>query len=224
LNETAYFPLDELRQSHDYVNLDDIVSSFTRVREYARQIQSAFQGHIASLTPDLSPELSATDCSNYLMLQNRRVLMVDGDESVGRELSRLLFYYGCTVESSTSGFGALKMLETTQYDAFLSDIKLPDMSAFTFFKRVRCIYCKRFQNRPLDMICEPPEEDPCCPQVSVSFVPFIYMRSFGYDSGHVTTRASQAGVTKVIFKPFILTQLLETLKTVILRKELGDRS
>jgi len=219
LNETTRLPLDELQQRPDLINIDDIVASFTRVREYARQIQSAFQGHIATLTPDLSPELSSTDCNNYPMLRNRRVLMVDGDESVGKELSRLLFYYGCTVETSTTGFGALKMLETTHYDAFLSDIKLPDMSAFTFFKRVRCIYCKRFQNRPLDTICEPPEEDPCCPSTVVSFVPFIYMRSFGYDSGHVTTRAAQAGVAKVIFKPFILTQLLDSLKTIILKAE-----
>jgi GAF domain-containing protein/CheY-like chemotaxis protein len=219
LNETTCFPLEELRQDPRYINLDEVVTSFTRVREYARQIQSAFQGHIALLTPDLSPELSATDCSNYPMLRNRRILMVDGDESVGRELSRLLFYYGCTVETSTTGFGALKMLETTHYDAFMSEIKLPDMSAFTFFKRVRCVCCKRFQERPLNTICEPPEDDPCCPSVAVPFIPFIYVRSFGIDGEHVTTRASLAGVSKVIFKPFILTQLLDSLKTVILKAE-----
>lgn len=225
LNETACLPLDELHQQNsEHVNPKDIMTSFARVREYARQIQSAFQGHIALLIPDLSPELSSTDCSNYPMLRNRRVLMVDGDESVGRELSRLLFYYGCTVETSTSGFGALKMLESTRYDAFLSDVKLPDMSAFSFFKKVRCIYCKRFQNRPLDMICEPPEEDPCCPTVVPSFIPFIYMRGFGYDSAHVITRATQAGVTKAIFKPFILTQLLDALKMVILKAEAEQNS
>jgi CheY-like chemotaxis protein len=218
LNETAYFPLEELRQSPENINLEEVVMSFARVREYARQIQSAFQGHIATLTPDLSPEISATDCSNYPMLQNRRILMTDGDESVGKELSRLLFYYGCTVETSTSGFGALKMLETTHYDVVMSDIKLPDMSAFTFFKRVRCIYCKRFQGHPLDTICEPPEE-PCCPSVAVSVIPFIYMRGFGYDSGHVTVRANMAGVSRVIYKPFNLPQLLDALKTVILKTE-----
>ena len=219
LNEATRLPLDELHQQPDLINVDEIVTSFTRVREYARQIQSAFQGHIASLTPDLSPELSSTDCNKYPMLRGRRVLMVDGDESVGRELSRLLFYYGCTVETTTTGFGALKMLETTHYDAVFSDIKLPDMSAFTFFKRVRCIYCKRFQNRPLDMICEPPEEDPICPSVTAPFIPFMYMRSFGYDSGHVTTRAALAGVNKVVFKPFILQQLLDSLRAVILKAE-----
>jgi hypothetical protein len=41
------------------------------------------------------------------------------------------------------------------------------------------------------------------------------MRAFGYDSGHVTIRAAEAGVPKPIFKPFILTQLLDMLKLVI---------
>ena len=223
LNETTCLPLDEFSDDPSLVNTNDIIASFTRVRGYARQIQSAFQGHIASLTPDLVPELSATDCKKYPMLRNRRVLMVDGDGSVGKELSRLLFYYGCTVETTTSGYGALKMLETTTYDAFLSDIKLPDMSAFTFFKRVRCIYCKRFQGRPLDIICEPPEEDPCCPSVAVPFIPFIFMREFGYDVAHVTVRAAQAGVTSVIYKPFILDQLLNTLRNVITKAEQHSR-
>ena len=219
LNEAAFAPLEELRHAPHSVNFAEIIASVMKVRECARQIQSAFQGHTASLAPDLSPELSATDCNNYPILRNRRVLMVDGDESVGKELSRLLFYYGCTVESSTSGFGAVKMLEATNYDVIMSDIKLPDMSAFAFFKSVRCIFCKRFQNHPLNMICTPPEEDPCCPTAAISFIPFIYMRGFGYDSAHTTVRASQAGVTKVIFKPFILTQLLDTLKTIILKAE-----
>ena len=216
LNETACLPLDELNANE---NCSDIVKSFTRVREYARQIQSAFQGHIATLTPDLSPELSATDCNNYPMLRNKRILMVDGDESVGRELGRMLFYYGCTVETATSGFGALKMQESTQYDAFLSDIKLSDMSAFDYFKQVRCIYCKRFQNRPLETVCQPPEDSPCCPSVSMPSVPFVFMRGFGYDSAHITVKASQAGVTKTIFKPFILTQVLDTLKALIIKAE-----
>ncbi|MDR0522121.1 MAG: GAF domain-containing protein [Planctomycetaceae bacterium] len=219
LNETARLPIDEIREHPEVLNFDDIVTSFTRVRDYARQIQNAFQGHIATLTTDLPPELSSTDCNNYPMLRGRRILIADGDESVGKELSRLLFYYGSTVEASTTGYGALKMLETTHYDAFMSDIKLPDMSAFSFFRKVRCIYCKRFQNRPLFTICEPPENDPSCPSSAMGFVPFLYMRSFGYDSGHVTIRATQAGVPKPIFKPFILTQLLDSLKMVILKAE-----
>ncbi|MDR3233113.1 MAG: GAF domain-containing protein [Planctomycetaceae bacterium] len=215
LNETARLPIDDFKEHPEQIDADDIMTAFIRIRESTRQIQSAFQEHIAALTTDIPPELSSTDCANYPMLRDKRVLLADSDESVGKELSRLLFYYGCTVESSTTGFGALKMLEATRYDAFMCDIKLPDMSAFTFFKQVRCIYCKRFDNRSLYTICEPPAEDPCCPEVRTRFIPFVYMRSFGYDSGHVTTRAAQAGVQRPIFKPFILTQLLETLKTVI---------
>ncbi|GHT24335.1 two-component system response regulator [Planctomycetales bacterium] len=215
LNETARLPLSELKEHPDRLKIDDLIASLDRIRESARCVQSAFQGHISALTADFPPELSSTDCANFPMLRDRRILVADADESVGRELGRLLFYYGCTVESSTTGYGALKMLETTRYDAVMSDIKLPDMSAFFFFKQVRCIYCKRFDGRSLYTICEPPESDPCCPEVRLNFIPFIYMRSFGYDSGHVTTRAAQAGVLKPIFKPLILTQLLDALKTVI---------
>jgi hypothetical protein len=68
---------------------------------------------------------------------------------------------------------------------------------------------------PNDTSCNPPDDDPCCPKEEVPFIPFIYMRAFGYDSGHVTTRAAEAGVPKPIFKPFILTQLLDMLKFVI---------
>jgi GAF domain-containing protein/PAS domain-containing protein len=219
LNETARFPFDNLQDHPDTENCREITEAFIRIREATREIQSVFQGSIATIAPDLPLELSSTDCNNYPMLRDKRILLVDADKSVGTELGKLLFYYGCTVEASTTGFGAIKMLEMTEYDAFMSDIKLPDMSAFKFYKEVRCIYCKRHNHRPLNAICEPPEEDPCCPSPEVPFIPFIYMRSFGYDSGHVTVRAAQAGVPKPIFKPFILTQLLDTLKLVITKAE-----
>ncbi|GHT12137.1 two-component system response regulator [Planctomycetales bacterium] len=219
LNETSRVPIDVFQEHPEEIDVQDIVTSFARIRESTRQIQSAFQEHIAALTTELPQEISSTDCSKYPMLRDKRVLLADSDKSIGTELSRLLFYYGVTVESSTTGYGALKMLETTRYDAFLSDIKLPDMSAFTYFKLVRCICCKRYAGRALTTICEPPADDPCCPEVRLPFIPFIYIRGFGYDNGHVTTRATQAGVMKPVFKPFILTQILESLKTAIERAE-----
>jgi CheY-like chemotaxis protein len=211
LNETARLQMGSLGDR------DDLFASFERIRQLTREVQAAFQGFVAQIAVDLPQEISATDCSKYTILRDKRILMADADESVGRELSRMLFYYGCTVEAAVTGESALKMLETTKYDVFMSDIKLPDMSAFQFFKRVRCAYCKQYNNIPNDTPCEPPEDDPCCPKNTAPFIPFIYMRAFGYDSGHVTTRAAQAGVLKPIFKPFILTQLLDTLKLVIVK-------
>ncbi|MDR2756965.1 MAG: GAF domain-containing protein [Planctomycetaceae bacterium] len=209
LNETARLQMSELGKH------EELFSTLGRIRQLTRDVQAAFQGFVAKIAVDLPQEISATDCSKYTMLRNKRILMVDADESIGRELSRMLFYYGCTVETASTGESALKMLETTKYDIFMSDIKLPDMSAFLFFKRVRCAYCKQHNRKPNDFACEPPTEDPRCPKDEVPFIPFIYMRAFGYDSGHVTIRAAEAGLPKPIFKPFILTQLLDILKLVI---------
>ncbi|MDR0705776.1 MAG: GAF domain-containing protein [Planctomycetaceae bacterium] len=218
LNETARLQMGDLSKH------DELLSAFARIRQLTREVQAAFQGFVEKIAVDLPQEISATDCSKYTMLRNKRILTVDADESVGRELSRLLFYYGCTVETVSTGENALKMLETTKYDIFMSDIKLPDMSAFLFFKRVRCAYCKQYNMIPNDTSCDPPDDDPCCPKKEVPFIPFIYMRAFGYDSGHVTTRAAEAGVPKPIFKPFILTQLLDMLKLVITKSNRENKS
>ncbi|MGL4593439.1 MAG: GAF domain-containing protein [Thermoguttaceae bacterium] len=198
-----------------------LVDALQEIQSHTREIQSVFQKHGEEIVPDLSTTKSLTDCNNYPMLRNKRILMVDTDESVGRELSRLLFYYGCVVETATTGESALKMLETTKYDAILSDITLQDMSAFLFFKEVQCFLCREHTSPHKSDLCCQSEERVECSKSDTPFIPFIFMRAFGYDTGHVTTRAKQAGVIGFIFKPFILSQLLDTLKLVIMRTELS---
>ncbi|MDR2762768.1 MAG: response regulator [Planctomycetaceae bacterium] len=160
------------------------------IQNNTRNIQSVFQKHVAIITPELPREESEIDCNAYEILRNKRILVIDADESLGPHLSRLLFYYGCTVETVADGGNALKMLETTQYDAFICNVKIPDMSAYTFYEMV-------------------------CQTLQLKFVPFIYMTGYGHDGGHVMTRAKTAGVKGYIFKPFKLPQLLSNLKLVI---------
>ncbi|MDR1483524.1 MAG: GAF domain-containing protein [Planctomycetaceae bacterium] len=160
------------------------------IQSNTRNIQSVFQKHVATITPELPRQESEIDCNVYEMLRNKRILMIDADESLGPHLSRLLFYYGCTVEAVADGGNALKMLETTRYDAFICNVKIPDMSAYTFYETV-------------------------CAVLRLKFVPFIYMTGYGHDGGHVMTRAKTAGVKGYIFKPFKLPQLLSNLKLVI---------
>jgi CheY-like chemotaxis protein len=160
------------------------------IQKNTRNIQSVFQKHVATITPELPREESEIDCNAYEILRNKRILMIDADESLGPHLSRLLFYYGCTVEAVADGGNALKMLETTRYDAFICNVKIPDMSAYTFYEMV-------------------------CQALQLKFVPFIYMTGYGHDGGHVMTRAKTAGVKGYIFKPFKLPQLLSNLKLVI---------
>ncbi|MDR2641952.1 MAG: response regulator [Planctomycetaceae bacterium] len=160
------------------------------IQNNTRNIQSVFQKHVAKITPELPRQESDIDCNVYEILRNKRILMIDADESLGPHLSRLLFYYGCTVETVADGGSALKMLETTRYDAFICNVKIPDMSAYNFYEMV-------------------------CAELKLKYVPFIYMTGYGHDGGHVMTRAKTAGVLGYIFKPFKLPQLLSNLKLVI---------
>ncbi|MDR2169901.1 MAG: response regulator [Planctomycetaceae bacterium] len=173
---------------------EKIEEGIRTIQDNTRNIQNVFQKHVATITPELPREESEIDCNSYEILRNKRILMIDADESLGPHLSRLLFYYGCTVEAVADGSNALKMLETTQYDAFICNVKIPDMSAYAFYEMV-------------------------CNVLKLKFVPFIYMTGYGHDGGHVMTRAKTAGVKGYIFKPFKLPQLLSNLKLVITTAE-----
>ena len=46
-------------------------------------------------------------------------------------------------------------------------------------------------------------------------VPLVLMTGFGYDPGHTILNARQAGVKKVLYKPFRLDQLVTTIEEMV---------
>lgn len=178
----------------DLDDKDEMVRVLSEIQGKTREIQQVFQKHGSEIAPELRQETSEIDCRSYEMLRGNRILLIDSDSATGPQLSKILFFYGCAVETAQSGSDALKMIETTHYDAYISDVKLKDMSAYTFFEMVR-------------------------DRLQVPFVPFIYMTGYGHDGGHVMTRAKLAGVLGYIFKPFKLPQLLKNLKLVVTEAE-----
>jgi hypothetical protein len=46
----------------------------------------------------------------------------------------------------------------------------------------------------------------------------VLMTGFGYDPGHSIVKARQAGVDLVLFKPFRVDQLLDTVEKSVLRR------
>ena len=172
--------------------LSDVVrEGLIGIQNDVRTIQHAFLAHVEEIRPDWTADtLSEVDCRNYEVLSGKRILLIDGDEQAGQQLSKTLYFYGNTVETALSGEDAINMVNTTTYDAFICNVKLGDMSSFTLFEQIRDI-------------------------IKVPFVPYIFMASFGYDGGHVMVRARQEGITAFIYKPFKLPQLLKNLKTVL---------
>ena len=46
-------------------------------------------------------------------------------------------------------------------------------------------------------------------------LPLILMTGYGYDPGHSIVKARQAGLTAILYKPFRLDQLLNTVEQVV---------
>jgi CheY-like chemotaxis protein/PAS domain-containing protein len=119
-------------------------------------------------------------------LKGLRVLVADNDERVRRSAHGLLGRFGCVVETARDGQEALTMARLSSYDVILADIRLPDVSGYEAFRRLRQVQ----------------------PQARV-----ILMTAYGYDPSHAIVKARQEGLRTVLFKPFRVDQLLDALES-----------
>ncbi|MEX0687895.1 MAG: response regulator, partial [Pirellulales bacterium] len=127
-------------------------------------------------------------------LEGRRILVVDSDDQVRAAAHALLERSGCTVETARDGGEAVSMVRAVgadAYDVIISDIRLPDMSGHQLLLRLQELL------------------DP---------VPLVLMTGFGYDPGHSIVKARQAGIDLVLFKPFRVDQLLDTVEKAVSRR------
>jgi DNA-binding response OmpR family regulator len=109
--------------------------------------------------------------------------------------------YGCIVETAHEGSEAQFMVRSLandqRYDAIISDIRLPDMSGYDLMMKLKEM---------------------------METVPMALMTGFGYDPGHSIVRARQAGLQAVLYKPFRLDQLLETVELLVTGAPAGANS
>jgi CheY-like chemotaxis protein/PAS domain-containing protein len=119
-------------------------------------------------------------------LKGLRVLVADSDERVRRSAHSLLGRWGCIVETARDGKEALTMARLGTYDAILADIRLPDLTGYEAYRKLR----------------------EAQPQARV-----ILMTSYGYDPTHALVKARQDGLRSVLFKPFRVDQLLQALSS-----------
>lgn len=81
---------------------------------------------------------SSTPANGELAIaRSLRLLLVDDHADTRRILSRLLGKCGHEVSTAESGQNALKLLETEQFDALISDIGLPDTSGYELVREVK---------------------------------------------------------------------------------------
>jgi len=186
---------DAVNVMERYIGHDaDVVERLQRILKNARDIKQVIQKVGEQLAPS-SAHSQRRQGERRRTLVNKRILVVDSDEQVRQAAHALLERSGCTVETARDGTEAASMVRACRgecYDVIIADIRLPDMSGYQLLLRLREI---------------------------IDQVPLILMTGFGYDPGHSIVKARQAGIDLVLFKPFRVDQLLDTVEKSIVRRE-----
>ena len=89
------------------------------------------------------------------------------------------------METARDAGEALTMARLSSYDAILADLRLPDMSGYDVYRKLR-------EAQPRARV--------------------ILMTAFGYDPTHAIVKARQDGLRFVLYKPFRVDQLLDALQ------------
>ena len=167
-----------------YVGHDpEMVEKLRQILQRARAIKEAIQ----KVGEDIAPvPRSAKQPEAPPTLKGLRVLVADSDERVRRSAHSLLGRWGCVVETARDGREALTMARLGTYDAILADIRLPDVSGYEAYRRLR-------EAQPKARV--------------------ILMTGYGYDASHTLVKARQDGLRHVLFKPFRVDQLRTALAT-----------
>lgn len=178
-----------------YIGHDaDVVSRLHRILRNARDIKQVIQKVGEKMTPS-SAQTQARQQDRRPRLAGRRILVVDADSQVRSAAHSLLERYGCTVETARDGGEAVSFVRSggdEAYDVIIADIRLPDMTGYDLLQKL---------------------------QEVLDHVPLVLMTGFGYDPGHSIVKARQAGLDLVLFKPFRVDQLLDTVERAICSKD-----
>ncbi len=121
-------------------------------------------------------------------LSGKRVLVADDEANIRNTIGEILRRHGCAVEICKDGYEAVSMLEQQEFDLVISDIKMPYRNGYEIFAAARR------QNENL---------------------PVLLMTGFGYDPHHSIVRASQEGLSSVLFKPFEVKHLMAEVRAAL---------
>ncbi|MFO7904009.1 MAG: response regulator [Pirellulaceae bacterium] len=168
----------------------DVVERLQDILRHARDIKQSIQRIGQKMAPAEAVPATA-QIKQRPKLANRRVLVVDADESIRNDAHEQLDRYGCEVETAHEGHEALLMVRYRMpYDVIIADIRLPDMTGYELLMKL---------------------------SETMERVPLVLMSGFGWDPGHSIVKAREAGLHSkaILYKPFRLDQLLETVETIL---------
>lgn len=69
-----------------------------------------------------------------------RLLIVDDEELLARQLQKYLSRQGFTVEMATSALAALETLKSQSFDLLVTDLNMPGVGGIELIRRAKAIY------------------------------------------------------------------------------------
>jgi len=125
---------------------------------------------------------------NDPVLEGKRVLIADDEPNIRKNIRDVLGRFGCVCTTATNGYEACSLLDQDPFDLVVSDIKMPYRNGYEIFAAA---------------------------QRAKEGLPVVLMTGFGYDPQHSIVRASQEGLSTVLFKPFKVEQFLEEVRRAL---------
>ena len=123
------------------------------------------------------------------------ILAVDDDEITRVLLESVLSAIGnVDIVVASSGEEAIREAASLRPDLVVLDVYMPDMNGYELMQKLSAF---------------------------AETLPLILMTGFGYDPGHSIVKARQAGLKEVLYKPFRLDQLLETIERVLVETDVS---
>ncbi|HEX3659017.1 MAG TPA: response regulator [Pirellulales bacterium] len=209
IHSAVALPVDDIL--NDAVNImeryighePEVTERLQHILRNARDIKQVIQKVGQKMAPSQAHP-QGLQVSDRPLLRGLQVLVADADESVRSAAHALLERYGCIVETAHDGGEAIFMVRNLgpgeAYDVIIADIRLPDMTGYEVLVKLQEI---------------------------IDHVPMVLMTGFGYDPGHSIVKARQAGLAPgaVLYKPFRLDQLLDTIELIVKApKPVGQKS
>ncbi len=165
----------------EYIGDDTMRGRLNRIVDHVEKIRDSVK-HVAAGPNVVLGVKEHAPGEQDARLKGKRILVADDEPNIRKSISDILAKAGCVVEVCKDGYESCTMLEQDPFDLVISDIKMPYRNGYEVFAAAR--------RQREDMAV-------------------ILMTGFGYDPHHSIVRASQDGLSSVMFKPFKVDQLLE---------------
>lgn len=171
----------------EYIGDDSMRGKLNRIVESVEMVRHAIRDVAAGPKTILGKAQVKADQTDPL-LSGKRILVADDEPNIRGTIGEVLRKHGCVVELAKDGYEACALLEQDPYDLVISDIKMPYRNGYEIFAAA---------HRQREGL------------------PVVLMTGFGYDPHHSIVRASQEGLSSVLFKPFKVDQLMDEVRKAV---------